>query len=325
MKFKKKSGLFAAAFLLLSGSLYAQQATQYSMYMLNNYTLNPAVAGTENFTDLKASTRLQWVGGALGADAPKTYYATGHTALGKQSSGYDDVRPVAHHGVGGQLMQSVTGPTSLLGVYGSYSYHLPLSSSLTLSLGVNLGLKQFSIDGNKLRTTDPNDQAISGYKAAWAPDGGLGAWLYHKKFYVGLSSLQIFNNKISVSEVANSALGAGNLNRHYFGTAGYRFKLNDDWTLVPSVLVKGVYPAPVQFDFNAKLRYNDIAYAGVSYRNQESVIGLIGFVIRKQIEVAYSYDFNVSGLQTYQNGSHEFLLGYRIPKKGAPLPPAQFW
>jgi hypothetical protein len=48
-------------FLLLAAGAarpgQAQQLAQYSQYMNNNYILNPAVAGTEDFIDLKFSYR----------------------------------------------------------------------------------------------------------------------------------------------------------------------------------------------------------------------------------------------------------------------------
>ncbi len=48
--------------------------------MLNQYILNPALAGIENYTDIKVSHRHQWVGIN---DAPVTTYLTAHMPLGK--------------------------------------------------------------------------------------------------------------------------------------------------------------------------------------------------------------------------------------------------
>lgn len=43
-------------------NIQAQQRPQYTQYILNNYILNPALSGIENYTDLKISGRDQWVG-----------------------------------------------------------------------------------------------------------------------------------------------------------------------------------------------------------------------------------------------------------------------
>ena len=58
----------------------AQQRPYYTQYIMNNYIINPAVAGIENYWDVKASHRMQWVGVQ---DAPVTTYITMHGPLKK--------------------------------------------------------------------------------------------------------------------------------------------------------------------------------------------------------------------------------------------------
>ena len=40
----------------------AQQKPVYTQYILNNYIINPAITGIENYTDVKISYRNQWAG-----------------------------------------------------------------------------------------------------------------------------------------------------------------------------------------------------------------------------------------------------------------------
>ena len=61
--------------------LQAQQKPEYTQYILNNYILNPALTGIENYTDVKISHRHQWVGLQ---DAPVTTYLTIHKPIGKK-------------------------------------------------------------------------------------------------------------------------------------------------------------------------------------------------------------------------------------------------
>ena len=61
--------------------LFAQQRPQYTQYVLNNYIINPALSGIENYTDVKISSRDQWVG--LNG-APRTMYLTVHSPIGKK-------------------------------------------------------------------------------------------------------------------------------------------------------------------------------------------------------------------------------------------------
>ena len=61
--------------------VHAQQKPQYTQYILNNYIINPALTGIENYTDVKLSHRHQWVGFQ---DAPVTTYFTIHKPIEKQ-------------------------------------------------------------------------------------------------------------------------------------------------------------------------------------------------------------------------------------------------
>src|SRR6187551_2780704 len=67
--------------LLSIQQCFAQQRPQYTQYILNNYIINPALSGIENYTDVKISSRDQWVG--LNG-APRTMYLTIHAPIGKK-------------------------------------------------------------------------------------------------------------------------------------------------------------------------------------------------------------------------------------------------
>src|SRR5215468_2689932 len=71
--------IFTLLFLIVN-SCFAQQRPYYTQYILNNYIINPAVAGIENYWDVKISHRHQWVG--LDG-APVTTYFTIQGPLSK--------------------------------------------------------------------------------------------------------------------------------------------------------------------------------------------------------------------------------------------------
>src|SRR5204863_3864683 len=58
----------------------AQQRPFYTQYILNNYILNPALSGIENYTDIKLSVRDQWIGLK---GAPRTSYFSIQSPIGK--------------------------------------------------------------------------------------------------------------------------------------------------------------------------------------------------------------------------------------------------
>ncbi|WP_310396755.1 type IX secretion system membrane protein PorP/SprF [Hymenobacter sp.] len=317
----------AAALLFLLGRaapLAAQQQAQYSQYMNNNYILNPGVAGTEDYIDLKFSHRRQWVGLE---GAPQTYYVSAHSTVGKVMSQKAKTLRDRHrsfHAVGGLVYRDVTGPTSRTGVYGSYAYNMAFTPKLRGALGVSLGGQQFAVDGAQLRFRDPGEPL--GSVSVWVPDAMLGAWVYSSTFYAGLSAGQLFGNLLDFNYSRLGPASANNrLLRHYFFTAGVRLPLTPDWALVPSVLIKSVRPAPLSADFNAKLKYQELFWVGASYRSFDSFAGLVGVAVNDLVTIGYSYDSGVSALRDYNVGSHEVLVGLRVPKKKKVVCVSRFW
>src|SRR6476660_6283027 len=62
-------------------SVTGQQKPHYTQYILNQYIINPALTGIENYTDIKVSHR-HWSVGIQ--DAPVTSYFTVQTPIGKK-------------------------------------------------------------------------------------------------------------------------------------------------------------------------------------------------------------------------------------------------
>ncbi|QJX48065.1 type IX secretion system membrane protein PorP/SprF [Hymenobacter taeanensis] len=302
----------------------AQQQAQYSQYMNNNYILNPGATGVEDYIDVKLSYRTQWTGLE---GAPKTYYASASSSLGKwRTTGKRTLRDRRRpfHAIGGLVYKDETGPTSRTGAYLSYAYNLVLRPNLRAALGVSAGMQQFAVDGQKLQFFDPTTVAASA--ASRVLDGSVGLWVYSSDFYFGVSGAQLLGNKLNFSYGPNSLeAGEGNtLKRHYFATGGVRVPLSDDWSLVPSVLVKAVQPAPLSVDLNAKLKYQDLLWGGVSWRAFDSFVGMVGLNY-EQFTVGYSYDAGLSQLAGYHGGSHEILVGLRLKKKAQVVCTNRFW
>ena len=329
----KKLLLLALAGAGLSLSASAQQRPQYSQYMMNNYLLNPAVTGVEDFLDFKAGMRRQWVGLE---GAPVTYYASAHAAIGKQgtihtpfslsqpkgqrptsrgrqaSSRFNKVSP--HHGVGALVELDKIGPLSTKGVHMSYAYHQPLAQTMRVSLGLSAGWRQFSLNADEFNTYTQNDPAVlTGNVNSSNFDLGAGLWLYSPTFYVGASAAQLLGNQLDFSGTGSSE---GKLLPHFFGTAGVRINVSNDFAFVPSLLVKVANPAPASFDLNLKGVYAEAVWGGISWRQDDAVSVMVGGNITPRISAGYSYDFTTSTLNKVSSGSHEVVLGLRM---GNPL------
>ena len=95
----KKIALFFVS-ICLGATSYSQQLPQVTQFMINNYAVNPAVAGMYDYFQVKTTIRNQWVGIT---DAPRT---TVLSIYGKKSE---------RVGLGGLVFNDQTGPTSRIG------------------------------------------------------------------------------------------------------------------------------------------------------------------------------------------------------------------
>jgi type IX secretion system PorP/SprF family membrane protein len=324
-------------------AVQAQQKPHYTQYILNQYIINPALTGIENYVDIKASHRHQWVG--LDG-APVTTYLTVHGAIGKEDyrtsatsfrvpgnnprgesywDQYNSAEP--HHGIGLQIINDRTGPLNNFAAYATYAYHLGISAKTSLAAGFGAGFTNLSLNTDKLQfihtTVDP---AVynNGQLNNWKPDFNAGLYLYSADYFVGLSAQQIIPLKVSFAD-NNVRTTDGRFVPHLFATAGYRFLVGEDFNLIPSVLVKYITPLPVQVDVNAKLQYLDVAWIGASYRTGEGFAGMLGMNISNTLNVGYSYDYTTSNLNTVSKGTHEIMVGFMIGNKYGDWCPKNVW
>ncbi|MES2431422.1 MAG: type IX secretion system membrane protein PorP/SprF [Bacteroidota bacterium] len=319
--------------LIITNVGYAQQKPHYTQYILNNYILNPALTGIENYTDVKISHRHQWVGLQ---DAPVTTYFTAHGPIGKQDyktnattlfemtgdnprgkDYYDDYQASApHHGVGIQIIDDKIGPFSNFSAFGTYAYHMGINSKTNLSAGIGLGISRFRLDPTKLNFgNNPSDPSVGNISAAESKfDMNAGLWLYSDKYFVGLAVNQLVPRKLIYS--GDTSIGTpGKLVPHFFTTAGYRILLNEDINLIPSVMLKSVGGVPLQVDVNAKMQFRDFFWLGASYRAKYGFAGMAGMNLLERLTLSYSYDYSTTKINTISNGTHEVVVGFILGNK----------
>jgi type IX secretion system PorP/SprF family membrane protein len=328
---KKQILLLAVLSACICGA-NAQQRPHYTQYILNQYILNPALSGIENYVDVKISGRDQWVG--LDG-APQTFYLTVHAPLGK-----DDYRTNAtsfrvpgenprgkafwetytaaepHHGMGLTVINDKTGLFSRFTANVSYAYHLGLNARTNLAAGFSAGISRIGYNTSKAQFENPNDPVLvlnSGIINKIRPDLNAGLWLYSADYFIGVSAQQIIPQKLKFTDDAEGS----KLVPHLFATAGYRFLLSDDINAIPSVMIKYVEGSPTkpQPEFNLKLQYHDLFWVGGSYRYKDGYAAMAGLHVGNAFNVGYAYDFTRTPVNTVSRGTHELLIGFIIGNK----------
>ncbi|WP_316838837.1 type IX secretion system membrane protein PorP/SprF [Pedobacter gandavensis] len=332
-------GLFLVE-VLLSFTLLcqAQQRPQYTQYVFNNYILNPAISGIENYTDVRFGYRNQW----NGIDqAPITAYFSLHLPIGKNylygnSNSFSEngenpmkrnlmqtyMASEPHHGIGLYGVIDRIGPITSSDFKFTYAYHLGLSPKINLSLGVAAGVSRLMLDISKITLENSLDPAISeNANNKLQPD--LGLWLYGPDFFAGISAQQLLNRPITFTN--ENGYNKGKQVPHVFVTGGYKYFISDEIAVIPSLMFKYVAPTPLSTDVNLKVAFKDKFWLGGSYRSNDAAAINAGFNIHALFVLGYSYDFTTSELGRVSNGSHEVVLGILLNNRYKVSCPQKNW
>lgn len=294
-------GLLVLAIICSNFKAEAQQQVMFTQYMFNATAINPAAVGSHETLSLTALAREQWVG----IDgAPSTQTLAIHAPI-------EENRIAA----GLLFMKDKIGVSSQTAVFLAGAYRIKFSNKSTLSMGLQFGFSNYQ---SELLALNPNndlaDASISSNNtSSFLPNVGAGLYYYTNRLYVGISAPLLFNNFIE-DGFGDIDLDRNrpDIERHYFGTAGYVFDLSPNLKLRPSMLVKMVEGAPVEFDFNANFLIDKVFWIGASYRSFDSVSALLEIQVSDALRIGYAYDFTVSDLGQFNTGSHELMLNYRF-------------
>lgn len=285
------------ALIVVSSLVFGQQLPQQSNYMFNQYAFNPAYAGVNNNWESVMNTRYQWVGLV---DAPRTVTLTAHGPLKNQKMA-----------VGGMVYNDIVGPTRRLGFQGSYAYHIQLNQKIKLSLAASMGFNQWLVDADKIAVVDPDDPFFAnGLIRSFSPDAKFAFYLYHDDWFFAGSSPQLLHNRLSFQD----QVGFSNsyLENHFYINGGYTFRLGSDLTLMPTALLKYVSGAPAKVDLNLIATYKNSVWLGVGFRTQDAIITMLGYNHKDNLKFGYSFDYSITNLQQYNNGSHELFFSIKF-------------
>jgi type IX secretion system PorP/SprF family membrane protein len=300
-----KSGrktLLLVVLLAVLKPVYGQvQDPQFSHYMFNDLFNNPGYSGVMGVANLTMTYRSQWLSYAGTFDAggaPNTFLASFNTPIYKMRSG-----------AGFYLVNDVIGPLNNIQFMGSYAYHLGVGKG-KLSLGVRAGIVGQSIDWEKYRAVNPDDPILqNGKESQYRPDLGVGAYYKAEKYYAGLSLNHILKTEFDF----NSDSLKNALERNMIATGGYVYELNYDIVLTPTVLVRTDFVS-YSFDIGVLGTYREKFWGGLSYRQSEAVVALMGVNLLKDksLKLGYSLDYVIQAQKAKQATSHELLLSYNM-------------
>ena len=295
-------------FLLPACFLSAQQESHFTQFYYNKMHLNPGYAGTRGLASVTALYRNQWLG-FDGAPISKVITFDTPMARGRAGLGVN----LSQHTVG--IMNNFYGTLA-------YNYNIPIQEEVNLRIGLQGTVRYFTVDFSDptVIINQANDPSVieNSEESQTKGDVGVGAYLDVKDFYIGISVPHLLKNEITFNTDPQTVDIATEL-PHIYGMAGALIPFSEKFAIRPSVLVKYVNNAPLDVDFNLSGVFNYAFIAGVAYRLGGSGSGeSIDFNLFYQFDkfgIGVAYDYTLSELQDYNNGSIEALIRYDFKKE----------
>jgi len=295
----KKLSLFLAIFLMVSLLLKAQQDPQFTQSMYTQLLTNPGYAGSEDKICAYALQRLQWTDFGDGAPSVTVFNV--------------DAAIKSRFGLGLSLENDELGFDKNFKLNLSIAYKQPIGNG-KLGIGIKWGIANSAIDATWEApdgTDGTDDPAIPNGKSEATSFLDFGFGLYYKTqdLYLGISSTHLNEAEFKYDK------GSPSLKRHYYIIAGYNMPFSNPLLeFKPGVVVQsdGVNS---QLAINGLIEYNKKIWGGVSLRTDNAISGILGLELFKWVKISYSYDFVVSDLMEYNNGTHEIMMGFCLDVK----------
>lgn len=296
-------------FGIASTSVSGQQDAQYTQYMYNTVSVNPAYAGSRGVLSIMGLHRSQWVG--LDG-APRTQTLTLNTPIGSSE----------RMGLGLSIVNDEIGPTDETYFDIDFSYTIPTSEQGKLSFGLKAGGHLLNVDFQRLSQFNNNDALFeNNIDNKFSPNVGIGVYYHTDRSYIGISAPNLLEtdhfdeSTTSNTSTAISFLAEERIN--YYLIAGHVFNLSDDVKFKPAILSKLVFGAPLQVDVSANFLLYDRLTLGAAYRWSAAVSAMVGFQVSDSMMIGFAYDKETTelGQTQFNDGSYEVMLRFELFKK----------
>jgi len=294
----KKKNYIVVFILSISFWSYGQQTPAYTQFVLNNYMLNPAYAGTNLGIEAVTGSRVQWAGMP---GAPVTNFASvtyGH----RNNFSYK-----GKHGFGFFAEDDRRGMFSSKSTYLSYSYHIRIFTGLNLAAGISAGIRQMALNSTLY---DRDDPAFNFQKSFFTiyPDFIPGIRIYTKKLFCDVSIRQLYKNTIQQGS-NHFGYNASPLDPTLVFMLKRKILLgNNTWMLVPAVNLQATLKNIPYVQANCMLFYDKKIGVGASVNGTSFASAIIQIRVLKNTIIGFAYDYSINRMRAAAANSFEIML-----------------
>ena len=285
-------------FVLLIGEFaFGQQVPITNQYLVNPYSLSPAMAGYNQTSELFIGYRKQWT--AM-PGSPKTSSINLNFPTGRRVW------------LGGNIVSDETDLFQNIYASFSYTYILPVFKSSYLSFGLWGSVFQNSLNLTKINVAHNQDPLLldKNKLVSTVFNSGTGINFRRNTLNVGILIPNLFVNRSNYEvEGANNIF---EIERQYIAYASYQIYLTTKWQLQPFIVFRSTKNIDLNYDISTLIKYENKYWLGLTYR-QGSIIGLsTGGELINKLTFNYTYEFSNNGFTGYTSGTHEFSIGYKL-------------
>lgn len=290
--------------VLISFQAFGQQDSQYTQYMYNTMSVNPAYAGSRGKLSAAILYRSQWIGIK---GAPETQTFNVHSPI-DENLGLG--LSVVNDNIG-------NGTVSETNIDLNLSYTIAVGEKQKMSFGLKAGGHILNINPTKLAGYQnfSEETDFQGIDHKFSPNIGAGVYYHTQKFYAGISvpnllEIQHFENSPNTGNVSYEKMNL------YF-ISGYVHHFSKDLKFKPAALLKMVSGSPLQVDLSTNFMYKEKFILGAGYRWNGTFSVLTGFNIAPNFLIGLAMDKETTALgnTSFDNSSFEILLRYELLKK----------
>jgi type IX secretion system PorP/SprF family membrane protein len=296
MSFQQKKYWFCIWLAGMTMTLcFGQQEPQYTQYMYNIGSFNPAYSASVESAEFSGLYRAQWVDIP---GAPRNIRFGGNFPLNNEKMG-----------LGFNAVNDELGPVKQTFIDIAYSYQVNLSETSKLSFGIDAGGALFNIDFSEGNFRDPGESVVTQQELSnFNPTIGAGVFMYDEKWYLGLSVPNFLTDILLNEETAS--LVTEKMQYNFIG--GLVFDIGDKSKFKPAFLVNYSNGLPVNVNLSANFMFIDALTIGASYRFDNAFSGLAGFQVSNGVFLGYAYDYNSNRLGDFSGGTHEAILKFYL-------------
>lgn len=287
--------ILATVLLVISSAVMAQQETAITLYRNHLNLINPAYAGVDGQTYLTSTLRKQWAGIAK---APETQAVSFGTIVGKNL------------GLGVTMINDQTFIERQNFVSIDFSYKLKFSESTDLYLGIKAGANFYNVNTSGLETYNVSSDPALAFISNFNPNVGVGGVLKSEKWYASLSIPRLLSTERVRNEEGYAMVATDR--PHVYLSGGYDYKLNSEFTLKPSMLMRYVGGVPISIDLNTILAIGDYFEIGAMYRTDKAYALISTINISKRFLFGFAYEMSTRPQMASARNTNEILLRFKF-------------